>query len=104
VVKRIEDVKMNWKKFLKPDRRKIVVFVVFIILPVLWIFNQNIPTYIFLYIPFSLCTIFPGCVIGDGELPRINNELFILSFIITYIVWYLFSCLIVWIYDKVNRK
>jgi hypothetical protein len=94
---------MNWKQFLKPDWRKIVIFSVPIILTIIAIFIKAEGSYwnILVYFPVLLCG--AGCF-GDGELPILNPMLLLLSFIISYFIWYLISCLIVWVYKKVKNK
>jgi len=96
---------MTLKQFLKPDWRKIVIFVIPIILTIIAIFIEvkGSGWDILVYFPALLCGIIPGCM-HDGELPYVNPILLLLSFIITYFVWYLLSCLIIWIYDKRKKK
>ena len=93
---------MNIKQFLKPDWRKIVIFVIPITLTVISIFFNFKGSDVLLYFPILLCVIIPKCITGGGELPQVNNVLYLLSFIITYFIWYLLSCFIVCIYDKFN--
>lgn len=89
--------KMNWKEFLKPDRRKIVIFVILSLL------------FSFSFLPFSLFVVGVSTYIGfpltiyyfsirTGPIFSFEN------LILDIIVWYLLSCLIIWIYDKVKKR
>jgi hypothetical protein len=106
---------MNFKQFLKPDRRKIVIFVIIniiLLIPLIsfsCIFCQatapvdilmkcgndhyNLPweTSVYCGKPYKLTSILIAIYY-----PSI--------FIATLIITYLLSCLIVWIYDKVKKK
>ena len=92
---------MNWKKFLKPDWRKIVIFVILMIIPI------PIPLY-------ASCKCFPAPCNCPTELmfyPIIIMILLgaisissLLLLLVDMIVSYLLSCLIVWIYDKIKVK
>jgi hypothetical protein len=81
---------MNIKQFLKPNWKKIVIFVTISI--------------IFSLIDYGIS--------GELIIPIIGLPLpFYINYNITYpfliidlIVWYFISCLIVWIYDKVKKK
>jgi len=105
---------MNWKQFLKPDWKKIVIFVVLIFIGVYFGFlfniavsaaipkdraycidlqaetlNSNIFTYIL--IPFT--TLLYGTICEKITLILIN---------LPYL--YLISCLIIWIYYKIKNE
>ena len=90
---------MNWKEFLKPDWKKIVGVV---------ILSALIP------IPVSSCFCAGWdciCVIGQSLInilitsPHQLLYGYYFPFIIILILfYYLLSCLIVWIYDKVRKK
>jgi hypothetical protein len=99
---------MNWKKFLKQDWRKIVIFVVILFFSlILFIFlnltgglpptdeqiaQRNLISSILMIINWPLN------IIGENSI--INLILLVLDF-----VWiYLLSCLIVWIYDKLKKR
>jgi hypothetical protein len=102
---------MNWKQFLKPDWRKIVIFIVlFILLTPFSIFNVNLSERGF---PFSYsyylapedCRGINGnvrCIIEPMQI--FNWGYFILDVFIWAIISYLLSCLIVWIYDKFRKR
>lgn len=93
---------MNWKEFLKPDWRKIVIFVILFVMLIIianlyppklipsWLENLNIIFY------------FPDFFIF--EILKLSISTVIFLFILDLIYWYLLSCLIVWVYDKVKKK
>lgn len=89
---------MNWKEFLKPDLRKIVVFIILFISSSFIYFNTD---FYFLGFPMSFYVrtpcfglTCPGWIWG-----------FSLQYLLVdLVIWYLVSCLIVWIYDKVKKK
>jgi len=99
---------MNFKQFLNPDWRKIVIFIIFLLLTFILVFGSfALPPskrgeeyyivlflYYFLAFPIEL-TAYSDPVLG------------LLGFIINIFYLYLLSCFIVWIYDKfrkVNKK
>jgi len=103
---------MSWKKSLKPDWRKIVFSLFFIFAPIAITYGYDIlgittPSYfgdgrtigvgyplIFLYV-----TYFPSKTFYT------TYGIFgLITFILDLFFWYLLSCLIVWIYDKVKKK
>jgi hypothetical protein len=90
-------------QLLIPDLKKIVLTVILMGLSLLYLFN---PQYVIgssftgrgFPVPFyriSSCSDFGGCL-GSGVLYD--------YLVIDIIFWYLLSCLIVWIYDKVKKK
>ena len=82
------------KQFLKPDWRKIAVFVILFIIP---FFIEPLWTGFPLgFIPI-LCIELGSCVLDYS----IINYPFLMT---DLIIWYLLSCLIVWIYDKFRKK
>jgi len=97
---------MNWKEFLKPDWRKIVVFVI------LFILSSFISAYFnTIYSAIGFCSSikagFPlafNTEISGIECGGDSSNFDIFSFILDIIFWYLLSCLIVWIYDKFRKK
>lgn len=94
---------LNWKKFFKPNRKKIITFIIFMILGTVSIgFNtcfdgsltcSTFPWYI-LHVILNFFFIIP-----------ISNliSIFIILFLIEPIYWYLLSCLLVWILDKFRK-
>jgi hypothetical protein len=103
---------MKWEKFFKPDWRKILIFVILFLLitflPILLGFCATIPTVVgdkqcllviqpfFVFLPSETISYKP-IVTGLYFVPS-------LYWILDIIFWYLLSCLIVWIYDKVKKK
>jgi len=97
---------MNFKQFLKPDWRKIVLSIFIatsFILPALFV-TSGTNAYIlailkiilmFLSLPLFLASL----IIKDADL-----GVFIFLILISIIYWYLLSCIIAWIYDKVKKK
>ncbi len=113
---------MTLKQFLKPDLRKIVIFVILFFTsiltsktdfmggeliaifisfnPVLWL-----PLFLFLggcsNVNFGDHLWFKGfCYKGD----LFGSITFLVGAVFSIIYWYLFSCLIVWFYDKMKKK
>jgi hypothetical protein len=104
-------IKMTLKQFLKPDWRKIVIFVVLIIIfsLIIWFF----PTYNI----FASCFPCGDCGINRGfpltfhvshPAGKCETEFYtsylIIDIIVDVMITYFLSCLIVWIYDKVKKK
>jgi hypothetical protein len=95
---------MNIKKFLKPDWRKIVFMLLFFLFGLLNVKNytsgscgalQVITVWEERGFPFTFQVTKLQC----------SPIIFILiPAFLDLIFWYLFSCLIVWIYDKVKKK
>lgn len=108
----------NVKEFLKPNRRKVVVFVIllFIITYVInilteFVFKLIVEPYLgkpYSYIDsiFGLPTFyFQECVLDRYSAGYVCNYRFdSIVFIANLIIWYLISCLLIWIYDKVKKK
>jgi predicted membrane protein len=93
------------KQFLKPDWRKIVLFVVLII--ILPIFPQNLcqDTVCLIPIPFSIIlAAFINTSIKNGINYFTDPFGNFIIIIIVFIIEFLLSCLIVWIYDKFRKK
>jgi hypothetical protein len=93
---------VNWKKFLKPDWKKIVVFVVifglvgFLVWPS-FIWATDTPTSIGFPFTFYVPEFRWGPVYSPAR--------FSVSFLTLDIIFgYLISCLIIWIYDKRKKK
>lgn len=132
---------MNWKEFLKPDWRKVLIFVVigFLVFIDTWRYETSekgiwvedksyeisktivvgirgasscyhVPTS-FKEPPVRICTFSLNPLIWLFPNVKINVEggmLYIKLLIATYLIpllyWYLLSCLLIWIYDKVKKK
>jgi len=95
---------MKLKQFLKPDWRKIVVFAIIFII-----------TYILVYdcgdiLSSALCEArgFPMTCWSRHTVskmpPRMEDVISYFGLITDLIIWYLLSCLIVWIYDKFRKR
>jgi hypothetical protein len=93
---------MTLKQFLKPDWRKIVIFVVLFVLAVIIIpiINARFGLYtvsIGFPLPFYSCTF----LVELGSLCSFTGYTYI---IIDILIWYLLSCLTVWIYDTLRKR
>jgi SNF family Na+-dependent transporter len=98
---------MNWKRFLKPDRRKIVIFVVLLIIFIV----GNLVVYAgpesssMKGIPFVY--FINGCIGKPGS-PCYDNYFdlknFIIDAIFSFVFSFMISYLIIWIYDKLKKK
>jgi len=107
---------MTLKKFLKPEYRKLVVFVIlvcigfliYVITPKAVTTGPSPPPTIgeyitsliilILFIPFFITFLIVPISFS------ILNYIYGTGIILTFIYWYLLSCFIVWIYDKVKKK
>jgi len=96
---------MNWKEFLKPDWKKIILtlglFVLFSSISLVYgpICFEGCINFGFPYIFYSK--------IGVGfsnEVQEFTVHTNYYSMFIDVVIWYLFSCLIFWIYDKFKKK
>jgi hypothetical protein len=105
---------MNIRKFLKPDWRKIVVTLIFLILHFLF---SSFSEYSFCASNFAGFTCGYFALLGILSLPIDFLIWFTMDWwagywgyyypiflILTVFYYYLLSCLIVWIYDKVKKK
>jgi hypothetical protein len=110
VKKRVEDVKMNWKRFLKPDWRKInVLLILFIILFILSIIFWNVADIHFNKSIELLGNILTSIFILPAYVFPWQSNLNIILLIAVYLFFeilylYLLSCFIVWIYDRLKVK
>jgi len=83
---------MKWKEFLKPDLKKVIIFI---------ILSLSISYYAYNWLLNNLLT----CrAIGCPTVEEIALQDMILLAPIILIVNYLLSCLIFWIYDKSKKK
>lgn len=96
---------MGIKQFLKPNWRKIVTFIIFLLLTFILVFGSfALPPskrgkeyYIVLFLYYFLA--FPI------ELTAYSDPILgLLGFIINIIYLYFLSCLMVWIYDKLKKS
>ncbi len=99
---------MTLKQFLKPDWRKILIFVILLIISTFIGYNEAncmsfgggcTHSYGF---PFTIYSIHQSAYM-PSPLPKTThfNPTFIIPNII---IWYLLSCLIIWIYDKFRKR
>jgi uncharacterized membrane protein len=91
---------MNLKQFFKPDGRKIVIFVVLILVTSFPRYKLHFElgiTQFGLPFPFSQKVVNPM-----SKTTYIRWEF--KNLIVDIIIWYLLSCLIIWILDKLKRK
>ena len=104
---------MNWKEFLKPDKRKIMLFLLlYIAIPYPFVFTfivkgEDILSvfYIPAGAPITLYTEFMAIISGVNESSAtiLDYILFILYLLIPFIS-YLLSCLIFWIYNNFMKN
>ena len=105
---------MNWKEFFWPYKNKIKVFVIPLIPIIFFGFTTYWHLCFFEYVSESVCSpiiapfiIFsPTGFIISYFVPScaLSDLCWYLASFIFYPVWYLLSCLIIWIYDKVKKK
>jgi len=98
---------MNFKQFLKPDWRKIVIFII------IFIFFSFAPIWITIHCYTWECGPGPTTSSFFNSLESMANKEFfdfgyfnpwISIFFGSIAISYLLSCLIAWIYDKVKKK
>ena len=86
-------------QFLKPDWRKIAIFAILAVI----LFNID-----WWWIP-ECCEFFyyqglPIPVYYEGGFARYPKTFILIGFVIDVVIWYVLSCLIAWIYDKLRKK
>jgi len=110
---------MNWKQFLKPDWKKIVIFtIIFLITPLpgfwsnmdVFLYNQKCPKCP-LPTPLSgeMDSNIMKMLINPNEFYNVRSFYYDITgnpfyFISLLIIFYLLSCLIIWVYNKVKKK
>jgi ribose/xylose/arabinose/galactoside ABC-type transport system permease subunit len=100
---------MKIKQFLKPDWRKIVIFALLTLFSFLITYGTTFLIYRGFPLPYSfkMCE-YPiyslPCKNCPNDLTCFGEEFHLLFLSFDIIVFYLLSCLIVWIYDKVKKK
>jgi hypothetical protein len=106
-------INMNWKQFLKPDRRKkmIFAFMLLLYLSAFFTFNSSFcgpPS-----ISEQKCSNYytkywiDSCSMYCGEpdlLTSVINIVYFLLWLVGIFIIYPLSCLIVWIYDKFRKR
>ena len=82
---------MNWKEFLKPDWRKVIIFIIgeIFILSIYYSYAN----YVMIAISTPIQETFITWIVP-----------FLIFVLPVSLIWYLLSCLIIWIYDKRKRK
>lgn len=93
---------MTLKQFLKPDWRKIVLFVIVLFLLTFFLgikFSAipEIESIIEIGYP-------PFLTIIEGFLGNKTYKWNFTNLIFNIVIWYLLSCVIIWIYDKIKKK
>ena len=100
---------MNVKQFLKPDQGKIVILVIITIVLSLLPFKFGSVYYNAHGLPLPLYFCMPNGLYVYPEAPAPNcgfvdyPYLYLYS-LIDIVFWYLISCFIIWIYDKLKKK
>jgi predicted membrane protein len=104
---------MGGKEFLKPNKERIILTIILLILGLIGYFVPNVFFYwlsiiiSFPLIIFNLFTPYLNHVLDIAELTRslsITLLVFLITFGVLIIYFYLLSCLILWIYDKVRKN
>jgi hypothetical protein len=107
---------MNWKEFLKPDWRKIVIFI--ILTSVLMIYSHSFlnglepdDDRVCCECETATCNGFPFIYIFEGCVSYIvcyDTTIYWTGFILDIIVWslisFIMSCLLVWVFFRVKGK
>ncbi len=106
---------MNWKQFLKPNRKKIVI-VIFITLWLFWSYlnggeSYTGPTFLIHFLLIGVYQlaifVFPWMILVyktglTTDIPMWAR--FIIIILGSFIYSYILSCLIVWVYDNIKKK
>jgi len=99
----------NFYYWVKPDWRKIVIFVVLFSIAYCLLSqgleSETMPPVIYLIFPFFIFTYIVGFVGRTFNL-KFSNPFIIIGcgIVFTLFCWYLLSCLIIWIFDKIKKK
>jgi len=94
---------MNFKQFLKPNWRKIVVFIVLLIVSYFRVIFTGIAS-ISRGAPFPYYIRECSDIMIGGYLPPCSSYINWNYLTFDIISWYLLSCLIIWIYDKIKKE
>ena len=99
---------MNLKEFLKPNWKKVLLTIIFAIFSFWFLYNYTGiggPRYE-PNLLFTIVALIAAFLNLPLLIPNYNPlyETAIFYFILDLIYWYLLSCLIIWIYDKVKKK
>lgn len=97
---------MDWKHFLKPGWRKIVIFTIFLFYILNRILSVNYcPTNAIPWCDISYTMPWENPCSGHCAKPDLLTSIIIeIYYPLFTIVSYIISCLIVWIYDKFRKK
>jgi len=91
---------MNLKQFLKPDWRKIMVFICVILISAFGIYRR-----VYHWILRYCLVAFDPEICSNPRLKALERTLDIsLKWSPAILIFYLFSCLLIWIYDKLKKK
>ena len=102
---------MNWKEFLKPDWRKVVITIVLLLFGIFGssfiplsveLPGRSVPVFFIILLWPSL--IFTCVPTKGGIICRLYGIDIYIGYFITILYLYLLSCLIVWIYNKHLKK
>jgi len=96
---------MNWKGFLKPSKVKIILTILIAIPSIFVAFSLGLfpllgPVYYF----SGILSVLFFDLLGFSTSGIIGILFAILSYLFAVFYWYLLSCLIVWIYNKIKKK
>ena len=92
---------MKIKQFLKSDWRKIVITIVFFIISIFTAYLYVKLSYPSWLMNLDKVLLFPSFFIL--EILNLRNTPNGVLYFFNFIFWYLFSCLIIWIYDKFRK-
>jgi hypothetical protein len=99
---------MNWKEFLKPSWIKIVLLLIFLVLSFFktdYPFSSDSPSFSHGFPLYYLTEGYDWWSYPEWQTsPRKIRDILYFNLFIDLIFWYLLSCLIIWVYDKVKKK
>ena len=105
---------MNWKEFLKPTLIKVILFLILFIPTSLFLTRSTSKSTWSVGFPFGIYS----CIVGDNSpMCSISPSYEFMNFnlsnyagwmleglLLNIIIWYLVSCLIIWIFNKSKKK
>ena len=96
---------MGLKEFFKPTLGKIVLFIILMgLLNFIWIFGQGcLDCKMLVGLPLPFYPVGTGAFFDVREPVPAPVNFSILNFIINIVFWYILSCLIVLIYNKIRK-
>jgi len=96
---------MNWKKFFL-GWRKILIMIIIFLLTIFYNIRTEISTHpktlYYQGFPLEWWVYGAGGIVTGYEL--FSGRIILTGFIADIIIWYLVSCFILWIYNKVKKK